>query len=435
MYERKVELVAWLQNPGINWDAEDSASCGARGCFSEKNSIEIHEGEVNDPNYEGRKENIFKETSGRGHGAVLDQSSFVFSIDNLTRASTLFLCCPEYGAHLQQSLRRATAERGFHLPESLKNTEAEKLMSMQFELYSQMQSEGIPSEDARFILPLNTKTAIQTLWNARELMHLDSMSQRLGVPEETKDIIKQMIDATKKIAPHLMENRNKNYETLAWNPSAQLYGHSNKTLNTLISTTNDSYFFGSISLPFSPSDPDVIRRAVEGRDEIELSNLKHYHFTFLVPMSIATFHQAIRQRTWNQSIQTLEDATRNAEFITPPSIKKSKFKHSFEELNRASIKFVIADIENPDALGVLTHALKIYDLIHMNGWNAIHSLGKRTCTEAQWEIRTIAQKMATTIKEHSPELGLHVAPQGVIYGLCPEKTSCGLCEKLLKSKK
>ena len=61
--EKRVDLVAWLQGPG--WDAEDSASCGARGCFSESSSADIQREEIGKPNYKKRKEIIFRETSGR----------------------------------------------------------------------------------------------------------------------------------------------------------------------------------------------------------------------------------------------------------------------------------------------------------------------------------------------------------------------------------
>lgn len=426
MSKKKVKLVAWLQNPKIRWDAEDSASCGARGCFSEKGSAKIHQEEILKADYKKRKEKIFEETSGRGHGAVLDESGFVFSIDNLTRASTLFLCTPEYGSHLQQSLRRATAERGFYLPKTLENTSAKKLMQKQFKLYTEMQTGGVPSEDARFILPLFTKTTIQTLWDARELMHLDFMSKREGVPEEIKDTVSQMVYLAKIIAPELMKDRGTNYEPLSWFPSSQLFATSNKTLDNLIDKNSSLALLDYSKIPMSESE---IKKAVEERDEAELANLKHYHFTFLAPMSLASFHQATRQRTWNQSIQTLKSAVENGKYILPVTIEKTKFKDEYASLNKEVIGFVYNNFNCPDVVGVLPHALQVYDLIHINGWNAIHSIGKRTCTEAQWEIRHIARQMAKEINNVAPELGKYSVPQGKLYGQCPEKNPCGLCKQ------
>jgi len=434
-FQKKVELTAWLQNPQESWDAEDSASCGARGCFDEKSSTNIHRDEIQRPRdeYESRKEKIFTETSGRGHGAVLDQSEFSFSIDNLSRASTLFLCAPQYASHLQQSLRRATAERGFHVPKSLEGTLGEKLMQEQFELYDKMQSSGIPSEDARFILPLYTRTTIQTKVDARELMHLHSMSMRPGVPNEVRDTVEQMVKKASEIAPRLMENRNTNYEVLAWMPAPQLFAEQNKTIEGIIKSYStkgvapqNAVLLDHCGIHMSP---EAVKDAVMNRNETELANLKHYHFTFLAPMSLASFHQATRQRTWDQSVQTINNAIKRADYIVPPSIKGTEFETPYLELNEKSIRVARAFNQNPEAVGIIPHSLKVYDLIHINGWNAIHSIGKRTCTEAQWEIRSVARQMAEYIREVSPEIGMYSVPQGIIYGKCPEKKPCGICNK------
>ena len=430
--KKRVYLESWLQNPANKWDAEDPASCGARGCFSELSSKDIHDKEIaENGNYEKRKEKIFEETSGRGHGAVLDQSYFLFSMDNITRMSTLFLCAPQYASHLQQSLRRATAERGFHLPVSLEESLAQVLMRMQFDLYEKMQKDNVPAEDARFILPLNTKTTIQTALDARELMHLDYMSKRKGMPEEVRETVSEMINLAKGIAPRLMKERANNYEVLAWMPAPQLFSLENKGIETIIDLEEiDKANLINHSDIYFPAE--IIRKAIMERDEAELANLKHYHFTFITGMSLATFHQATRQRTWDQSVQSIYDAVKREEYVIPPSIAKSKWLRAYKNLTEESIKFVKNNFSNSDSLGVLPHSLKVYDLIHVNGWNAIHSIGKRTCTEAQWEIRKIAKTMAEKIKEVAPELGKFAVPQGVLYGKCPEKKSCGVCEKMIE---
>lgn len=432
-FEKKVGLVAWLQNPEIEWSAEDSAACGAWGCFSEKDSRNIHEEERAKPAEEqlADKDKIFKETSGRGHGAVLDHGQFVFSIDNLTRASTLTLCAPQYASHLQQSLRRATAERGFHLPKELEDTSAKELMERQFVLYDKMKdSKEVPGEDARYILPLATKTAIQTSIDPRELMHLHSMTNHIGVPAEVRDTISQMVSLAAEKAPRLMADRKENYNILAWMPSSQLFAPTNKTIEDLISDWN----YPKTSLVNHAGikmNSENVKRAVENRDETELANLKHYHFTFLAPMSLASFHQATRQRTWDQSIQTLHDAVLDGHYVTPPSVARSTFAEEYTSLNKESLRFAMSRFHAnyPEVLMVVPHSLQVYDLIHVNGWNAIHSIGKRTCTEAQWEIRGVAQAMAELIRTVSPELGQYAVPQGKIYGKCPERKSCGLCDK------
>lgn len=428
-FKKRVELIGVLRHFKEDWDTEDYVSSGARSCFSELSSDRIQKQERLLEDFEKRREIIFKETSGRGHGAVLDQAEFEYSIDNLSRASTLFLCGPQYAEHLQQSLRRATAERGFF---EIGIPGADKLMEKQFELYDKMQSSEIPAEDARFILPLNTKTTIQSKWNARELMHLWSMSQRMNIPKEVRETVKEMYQQAYNEAPKLMKDRKKNMEVLAWMPSPQLFAYENSTIERLIDKKKAQSFEGAILLDASGKElmtPSEIEQAVKERDEALLANMKHYHTTFLCAMSLAAFHQATRQRTWDQSVQALPDAVKRGFYITPPSIQKTNFENIYNNLNEKSIEFVRDNLNDVEALGVLPHSLKVYDLIHINGWNAIHSIGKRTCTEAQWEIRNVATNMADEIKDYDSDLGAYAVPQGKLYGKCPERKPCGKCFK------
>lgn len=465
MGEKKVDLIAVLQHPkDISWNPEDYASYGARGCFSQESSAGLHDTEtrvvidenrdeinnriakalengfsleslmqavgsvkeffVNHPPQKAERNKIFNHTSGKGHGSVLDQSTFLYSIDNLTRASTLFLCAPEYASHLQQSLRRATAERGYERTDDNRGNE---IMQKQFDLYEQMTEARVPTEDARIILPLNTKTTIQSLWNARELMHLNSMSKRMFVPADIRDTVQEMYNQAQEVAPLLMQDRETNYEVLSWFPSSQLFAKRNSPLERIANFGNGFEFKGfSKGLGMTENE---VRRAVEEKDEALLANLKQYHFSFVAPMSIMTFHQATRQRTWNQSIEPLRNAVSRGKAIVPPSIAKTSYKQQFLDLFNESISYVRENLDRPNAYGVIPHALEVYDAIHVNGWNALHSVGKRTCKTAQWEIRDIAKKMASEIRSNAPEIGKYSVPQGILYGSCPEKNKCGLCKK------
>ncbi len=451
-FPKKIELVGVLKHPEDEWwDPEDYPVSGAMGCFSESSTSDLHkkhkvEGVPYGPkkkDWESTKEIIMRETSGRGHGAVLDQSAFVYSIDNLTRASTLFLCGPEYGAHVQQSLRRANAERGFfdlsgeeEFDGSRGFIEVSKrgddLMERQFDLYERMiakDSAGdpkVPIEDARIILPLNTKTAIQTGWNARELMHLKSMAERMDVGYDVFDTVEEMYSEAEKVAPRLMKNRGSNFEILSWFPSPQLFAKSNPSLERIANQGNGFQFRGfSKGLELSEEE---VRQAVEDRDEALLSDLKHYHFSFVAPMSLMSFHQATRQRTWNQAVEPLRNAVGRGEYIVPNNISGTEFEEEFSSLAEESINYVRKNGDNVNSYGVVPHALKVYDAIHINGWNALHSVGKRTCKTAQWEIRGIARGIADKIREVAPELGKYSLPQGMLYGTCPERENCGACK-------
>lgn len=444
----KVNLIGALQSSEYEgYGPEEIAVYGALGCFEERSPLELFledKAKLPKDKFEKKKARIFRETSGRGHGSVLDQNRFTFVIEDVPRIVTLQLCLPQYLEHLQQSLRRANADRGFFVPDAIKDSrlfdEVVTLLNQSFLFYEEMKEEGIPGEDARYVLPLNTRTNIQTTGDARELTHLHDMSRRPGVPSIVRETIEEMMSKLTDVVPRLFEERERSYEVLAWYPSAQLFSTENKTLERIIINGKGSYNVNLLSSVDFPMNEEEIKKAIKERDEAELANLKHTHYTFLTMMSLASFHQAIRQRTWDQSVQSIYGALKVGEFKIPPSIEKDRrFKAAYEDLNREMLelhnRLIERGVPQEEAVGVVPHSLKVFDLIHVNGWNALHSIGKRTCTEAQWEIRSIARDMRDRIRTINPSLGKYINPQGVLYGKCPERKSCGLCEKILEGEK
>lgn len=441
--EIKIKLMTASQ------DAQTIAAVSALGCFDGSSSIEILEKFLGLSLEERLKKEkaILKNSFGRGHGSVGDQIHFTFSIENLPRLATLFLCLPEYLEHLQQSLRRAKANRGFYLPEVIRNSslfeKTQKILYSTFDFYERACGAEIPAEDARFLLPLYTKTNITTTGNARELCHLFSMANRSNIPNNIFETVGEMIKQSSNITPYLFEDFGFNYETLSWYPSAQLFASSNPIIEKLIESLekNENWLLNWMS-PFEVTS-EFLEKTIKEKDETGLANLKHVHFEFLVPMSLACFHQAIRQRTWNHSVESIyqaaEDALINPEkrIVIPPSINNSAFLTEYKEIYFSLLnlykELVNNGIPKSEAIGVLPHSLKIYDWIHINGWNIIHSIGKRTCTEAQWEIRLIARKIAKNIKKVIPAFENWAEPQCITYGKCPEIKDCGYYKKYQKS--
>lgn len=428
----KVEIIGITDNPEL------LSTAGALGCFEKRSSGQILKELKNlaRDKQDERVKVVLKESFGRGHGSVGDQNLFIFCIENLPRLVTLQLCLPEYLAHLQQSLRRAQADRGFYISKAIKESEywkeTEDLLDSAFDLYERMCKAGVSGEDARYILPLATKTNIQTAGNIRELTHLWKMSQGKYVPLVVKAVVNEMITKSKEIAPYLFEDMGHNYETLAFNPSAQLYyNDSDKIMRRIISGKNlrGPKLMDSSGGKIFPKDviQKITLKAVKERKEEFLAALKHLHFEFLVPMSLACLHQAIRQRTWNHYIESIYGAINRATRMMPSTIKDSDFTNEF--LNQQERMFVLqrkleGKLPSAETIGVIPHSLIIYTLIHINGWNAIHSIGKRTCTKAQWEIRQNAIEIAQEIDNLMPWLGVWTKPQCIAYGYCPERYSC-----------
>lgn len=435
-----VKLIARYSDP------DRVAAAGAYGCKEQRSATQIYNSLKYDKNdkEQKREETVFKHSIGNGHGSVADQAYFTYSIEDLPRAATLQLCLPEYLAHLQQSLRFANADRGYYISKSMDDKTTKKIKNVMgdvFDFYNRAIQADIPIEDARYPLPLATKTNIQTSGDVRELQHLHSMNTQGEVPEIVQYTVNEMINLGYEQAPGLFKDRTKNYETLAWRPSSQLYSSRNELVNNIIDDNYDSFArAGTLMVSHSSlvkNNKELVKRAIREKNETDLSVLKHTHFEFLCPMSLACFHQSTRQRTWNHSIESIYDAMDRRDIVVPPSIFESDFREEYAELSRSIIglydELIDEGIPRAEAILYAPHSLEVADLIHVDGWNAIHSIGKRRCTTAQWEIRTIANNMALKIYNADRAIGSYAEPQGYVYGECPEgKRNCGLCEKKLE---
>lgn len=437
-------LIAYTHGEKENIDPEDPPVYGALGCFESASSYELWKADrqLSDEEREKKRERLLRETSGRGHGSVLDQARFIICGEDLSRMTTLFICQLQHAEFLQQSLRRASASRGVELPAEIEVSPKRKDVHVAFEeafsLYRQMVEAGIPAEDARIILPLATRTNIQMSINPRELMHLHFLSEGKQVPSTVRRTVEQMVECVRDVAPRLIARRDASYEPLAWYPCPQMFVENNhyidRTLEHCGQGVEKTILVGESEVRIPSELMAELARAVERRDPAALSFLKHYHYTFLSRMSLMTAHQAIRQRTWDQSFESIYQAAKRGDYIVPPSFNRipallQKYDDQARKMLELYRNLVMDGVSPRESISVVPHSLAIYDLIHINGWNAIHSIGKRTCTEAQWEIRGIAQDMANVLRTRNPVFEKFAQPQGIVYGKCPEKKSCGYCQR------
>ena len=391
-------------------------------------------------------EAIPKQSIGRGHTAILDQSAFTFSISDLPRQTTMHLCLPEYLMHDQQSMRRVTGERGFYLSDKIKDSpfleKTNEILNDSFNLYSKLQENKVAVEDSRYVLPLAARTSITTTGNARELTNLKLISQNKGVPQVTKNVVSNMLDEASKVAPKLFkkysfkregkEVSGFNEEIRGFFPSQQLFASENKTLEGIISENNSPkspvYFESEIT-------EDLLNKALKEKDGASLSVLKHIHngedkiTGFLIPISLAGNHQLIRERTLNEASESIYNAVNRRKIIVPPSVEKSELKEEF--LNQNKKMFELYDsltsngIPEAEAIGVIPHSLQVYNIAHINGWNATAGvIPKRFCMKAQWEIRNVASTIKDIISEKSPIMSNFLLPRGDTWGTCPEAKPC-----------
>lgn len=118
-----------------------------------------------------------------GHTSVTEFCTFTFHIEGVSRALLAQLTRHRHAGYAVRS-QRYCSEDGFKYitPPSVKKDPAlkeyyDEMMATIQHFYYQLQSQGIPNEDARFVLPNACETKLEVTMNLRALMNF--MNERL----------------------------------------------------------------------------------------------------------------------------------------------------------------------------------------------------------------------------------------------------------------
>ena len=141
-----------------------------------------------------------------GHHSVLEFADFTFHIEGVSRALLAQLTRHRHCSFAVRSQRYCNENGfGYVIPHSIKNkgnvvlTNYIDMMDQIQEWYNYLQEEGIPNEDARYVLPNACDTILEIKLNGRELVHL--MNERLCTRAQWE--VREMCN--------LMKNEVKNY--------------------------------------------------------------------------------------------------------------------------------------------------------------------------------------------------------------------------------
>ena len=161
----------------------------------------IEEAACNCYNSEPTGGKIMKSCYKSGHHSVLEFCDFTFHIEGVSRALTHQLVRHRLASYAQRS-QRYCSEDGFKYitPPSIQKADEktqwlyDEFMVYLQEFYTILQENGIPNEDARYVLPNACETVIEVKMNFRTLIHF--MNERLCVRAQWE--IRQMALLMKK---------------------------------------------------------------------------------------------------------------------------------------------------------------------------------------------------------------------------------------------
>lgn len=210
-------------------------------------------------------------------------------------------------------------------------------------------------------------------------------------------------------------------------------------------------------LCYSPAGVEELRQRIETSDQAafverlasigHLSPIEHVSFTFGIEgISRACSHQLVRHRLASYSQQSQRYVKEDAfDYIVPPSIRQDPdasrefeaFMAEAQQRYNAIIKHLEAkgikgEAANQDARYVLPNAAETKIVVTMNARELLHFFRVRCCNRAQWEIRAMAERMLSLVKDVAPTIFKKAGP-GCLYAPCPEgNMTCGKIEEVRK---
>jgi len=198
-------MIVKLLSHSIN--ALKTCAAAANGCYSKESSAEIFENMD-----EIKAEKLLKKIIKLGHVSIIEHANFTFSISGVSRSLTHQLVRHRIASYSQQSQRYVKYDNiDFVIPNSIKNNKKThgkfvNYIKLASKIYRELVEMGVKSEDARFILPNATCTAITVTMNARELLHFFKLRTCTKAQWEIREMAEKMLIEVKKISPIIFEN-------------------------------------------------------------------------------------------------------------------------------------------------------------------------------------------------------------------------------------
>lgn len=183
----------------------------------------------------------------------------------------------------------------------------------------------------------------------------------------------------------------------------------------------------------------ILRKTIE---KGHTSVIEHVNFTFSIEgISRSCSHQLVRHRIASYSQQSQRHIKPDEEkYVTPPKIKKNsearkKFEKAMKKAWTAYKELAqIEEVPKEDSRFILPNATKTNIVVTMNARSLLNFFEQRTCMQAQWEIRTVANKMLKKARKAAPIIFEKAGPPCKRRRTCPEDDqNCELFQKYIKS--
>lgn len=197
----KITLIAHTPEP------EKVIASAAKLCYSSSDIESLMNGLTTE-----KIEAFIKKLTDLGHQSPLEHCTFTFGIEGVSRATSHQIVRHRIASYSQKSQRYVKeGQFDYIVPPTIYNNSADLtvfdgLMQHIQEAYDYFIRNGIPAEDARFVLPNACETKLIMTMNIRSLLHFFEERCCNRAQWEIRNMANAMLDICKKIAPNLFAN-------------------------------------------------------------------------------------------------------------------------------------------------------------------------------------------------------------------------------------
>ncbi len=375
-----------------------------------------------------------------GHSSIAEHAVFNFDLVGVSRLMSEYIQRSRLASFTEKSQRYVTFENDYVIPIELTGNQKERFIELADKLFDEYQNtynilvnklqtpglkkrdvENMAKEDARYILPLATKTQMGMTINARSLEGLLRRLNSLKL-EEARLLADRISELVRNIAPSIIKYTNADcfYQKEISLAYTEAHTASADSVKLLSHTDNvDTTVLTHLLYDKSDTPYEDVSKAVSTLTDSEKAGLwdqvfdgiKAWHkmprafemadFTFEFVMSESCWSQFKRHRLCSIIKQA---ADHKLGYRLPSAIFMSGRENIWKSLMN-DIDELFKELNNSNKfLGgyIRSNAHHVRVVAKMNLRELYHFVRLRSDEHAQWEIRELSDKVVSTIKPIAP---------------------------------
>lgn len=426
--------------------------CAASGRISTQNGTAL---EIFEKSHDEEKNtNLIGKVTKSGHTSTVEHIFFNLAFENVSVVVEQFMIEFRLASFTVKSRRYVDFSNcGYLVPEFKCDSDRLRytaVMDKLFKTYCTLTENGIPKEDARFVLPYCFYSNFFCSLGGRELINvLNAMIFGRGSKiKEIYDLGLSLLEQCKALAPGLFvdfESKGQRYSdtlNLDWVPNSK--GEESTEAAEILSVTADgekniarcalieSGNYCAADIEEIVSSKENVKKILEKLVSCTRSRaLESYSCTVRFNgVSLSTLTHFARHRMQSICIPNLIKAKRD-KYVSPETIKSNDelykiYVDAFQSMNELYNELKSKGYDDNVLIYCVLSGNTLDIVTTMNAREMLLFFRLRSCTRAQWEIQIFANDFLKKLRKISPDLFSLYGPSCYVLGYCPEgRMTCG----------